>query len=175
MKKFGVQDMVFCALFAAVTAVLAQVSVPIGPVPITLGTLGIMLCGMALGVRNGGVAVGCYLLLGLVGVPVFAGFRGGVAVLAGPTGGYLVGYLPCALLCGLAAKRECAFPKRCLLGAGGAAVYYVLGTAFFMVSTGSTLWASLTACVLPFLPGDAAKIILSASLSPRLQKVMERR
>ena len=175
MKKFGVGDMVFCALFAAVTAVLSQISVPIGPVPLSLGTLGVMLCGMALGTRNGGIAVGCYILLGLAGVPVFAGFRGGVSVLAGPTGGYIVGYLPCALLCGLAAKGSASFRLRCLLGLAGAAVYYVLGTAFFMFSTGSTLWASLTACVLPFLPGDAAKILLSAWISPRLQKAMERR
>lgn len=175
MKNFGVRDMVACALFAAVTAVLSQVSVPIGPVPLSLGTLAVMLCGMVLGPRNGGIAVGCYILLGLAGVPVFAGFRGGAAVLAGPTGGYIVGYLPYAILCGLGAAGDASFVRRCLFALLGMILCYALGTAFFMASTGSALSAALTACVLPFLPGDAAKILLAAWAAPRLQKALKRR
>ncbi len=165
--------MVFCALFTAATVALSQVSVPIGPVPLSLGTLAVMLCGMALGARNGGIAVGCYILLGLAGAPVFAGFRGGAAVLAGPTGGYIVGYLPYAVLCGLGAKRGSSFLRRCLFALLGMILCYALGTAFFMVSTGSALPAALAACVLPFLPGDAAKILLAAWVTPRLQKALK--
>ena len=173
MKKVDTRSLVFCALFTALIAVLSQLQLPVGPVPISLATFGVMLCGLLLGWRLGALAVGAYILLGAAGVPVFAGFQGGAARLFGPTGGYIVGYLFYALLSGLNVPplRE-RFWGRCLLLFLGTAACYLPGTAWFMYSTGRGLGESLTLCVIPFLPGDAAKILLAAFLAPRLRKAM---
>ena len=176
MKKADTRRLVFCALFTALIAVFSQLQLPIGPVPVSLATLGVMLCGLLLGWRFGALAVGAYILLGAVGVPVFAGFRGGIGVIAGPTGGFLIGYMPLAAICGLgmlfAAKklwiRAVSLTALCI---AGTAVLYAIGTAWFCAVTGSTLTAAIAVCVLPFLPGDALKIaaciILTLSLKRR--------
>ena len=173
MKKTDTRRLVFCALFTALIAVLSQLQLPIGPVPISLATLGVMLCGLLLGWRFGALAVGAYILLGAVGVPVFAGFQGGAGRLAGPTGGYILGYLFYAMLAGLEFPRlQEQFWGRCVLLLLGTAVCYGLGTAWFMYTAGRTLSESLSLCVIPFLPGDAAKIALASFLTPRLRKAL---
>lgn len=174
MKKGDTRRLVFCALFTALIAVFSQLQLPVGPVPVSLATLGVMLCGLLLGWRCGVLAVGAYILLGAVGVPVFAGFQGGAGRLLGPTGGYIVGYLFYALLAGLNLPRlQERFWGRCVLLLLGTAVCYGLGTAWFVHISGRTLAESLSLCVVPFLPGDAAKIALAAFLTPRLRKVLK--
>ena len=174
MKKGDTRRLVFCALFTALIAVFSQLQLPVGPVPVSLATLGVMLCGLLLGWRYGALAVGAYILLGAVGVPVFAGFQGGAGRLLGPTGGYIVGYLFYALLAGLNFPRlQERFWGRCVLLLLGTAVCYGLGTAWFVKTSGRTLAESLSLCVLPFLPGDAAKIALAAFLTPRLRKALK--
>ncbi len=173
-KKADVRRLTSCAVFTAAIAILSQVQLPIGPVPVSLATLGVMLCGLLLGWRYGALAVGAYILLGAVGAPVFAGFQGGVGRLAGPTGGYIAGYLFYALLAGLNIPSfQERFLGRCALLILGTAICYGLGTAWFVYTSGRTLGESLALCVIPFLPGDAAKIILSSSLAPRLRKAMK--
>ena len=103
MKDKKIRMLVFTALFAALIVVFAQLQIPMpGLVPISLATFGVMMCGLVLGWRWGALAVAVYILLGAVGVPVFAGFKGGVSALLGPTGGYIIGSLPYAALAGLA-------------------------------------------------------------------------
>ncbi len=174
MKKADTRRLVFCALFAALIVILSQVQLPIGPVPVSLATLGVMLCGLMLGWRYGLLAVGAYILLGIVGVPVFAGFQGGAGRLVGPTGGYIVGYLFYALLAGLSIPPlQERFWGRCILLLLGTAVCYGLGTAWFVHMSGRTIAESLSLCVIPFLPGDAAKIVLASFVTPRLRKTMK--
>ena len=175
MKNMTVKNLVFCALMAALIVVFAQVQIPLpGLVPISLATFGVMMSGLLLGWHWGAVAVAVYILLGAVGVPVFAGFKGGLSALMGPTGGYIIGYLPYAVLAGLSypALQE-KYWGRCVLLALGTAACYILGTAWFIHVTGRTLAESLSLCVLPFLPGDAAKVFLSAFLAPRLRKAIK--
>lgn len=171
MRRFNVRQLIFCALFAALIAVFSQVSLAIGPVPISLATLAVMLCGLLLGERMGCLAVLCYLLLGLVGAPVFSGLRGGASALLGATGGYLIGYLPYAALAGLGGKKG-GLGRRFLFLLLGTAACYLLGTLWFMRQSGNSLAASLSLCVFPFLPGDAVKILLAAFLTPRLKKAL---
>jgi biotin transport system substrate-specific component len=174
MKKEDTRRLVFCALFTALIAIFSQLQLPVGPVPVSLATLGVMLCGLLLGWRYGALAVGAYILLGAVGVPVFAGFQGGAGRLLGPTGGYIVGYLFYALLAGLNLPRlQERFWGRCVLLLLGTAVCYGLGTVWFVHISGRTLAESLSLCVVPFLPGDAAKIALAAFLTPRLRKALK--
>jgi biotin transport system substrate-specific component len=145
----------------------------VGPVPITLATFAVYLAGASAGWKRGGLAVLVYILLGTAGMTVFSGFLGGVQKLFGVTGGFIMGYIPCALLTGLLTDRfprvRWAAPTGMVLGT---LVLYAM--AWFMVQTKNTLSATLLICVVPFLPGDAGKIILASLLAPRLRKLMDR-
>jgi biotin transport system substrate-specific component len=175
MKKTSTFQLTAWALFTALTAVLAQFSIPIGPVPISLATLAVYLAGGILGAAGGAASQAVYVLLGAVGVPVYAGFSGGAGVLAGPTGGYLVGYVVCAWIVGVLGSRfrRKTVPLVLAMILGTTALYF-LGTVWFLFVTKRGLWESLTLCVFPFLPGDAAKIVVSALLAPQLGKVFDR-
>ncbi|MBQ9859364.1 MAG: biotin transporter BioY [Clostridia bacterium] len=157
------------ALMAAVLCVLSPWAIPMGPVPITLATLGVYLAAGTLGPKGGPAAVGLYLALGAVGVPIFAGFSGGAGPLVGLTGGYLWGYLPCALLAGLLAERRGRFALPLAFLVGTAAMYTV-GTVWYMVQTHGTLGGALFTCVLPFLPADGVKIAVTSLLIPALRR-----
>ncbi len=175
MRKTHPARLAVCALFAALTAVLSQVAVPVGPVPINLATCSVLLAGALLGSKSGALSQAVYVLLGAAGVPVFAGFRGGVGALAGPTGGYIAGYVLAAWLCGFIAERCSDKTGFYLLAmSAGYAACMTAGTGWFMFQSGSGLAAAFTACVLPFLPGDAVKIALSATLARRLRPVIRR-
>lgn len=171
MKNQTTLNMVFCGLFAAITAAASQVSVPIGPVPINLATLSVFIAGSVLGAKYGALSQTVFVLLGVFGLPVFAGFRGGAQAVAGPTGGYIVGYIAAAWLVGFLSER---FGEKSVQLAGcfvvGLALCYTLGTAWFMFVTKTGLWAALGLCVVPFLVGDAAKIAVAAVVAPQLRK-----
>lgn len=173
------KDMTIIAVMAALICVAGPLSVSIGPIPLSLASFAVYLAGAVLGAKRGPLAVALYLLIGLVGVPVFSGFSGGLQKLAGVTGGYLIGYLPCAWLTGLAVKpgqRE-AGDRKWLLPAFmvlGTTALYLIGTAWFMLQTKNGLAASLGMCVLPFLPGDAIKIIAASLLAWPIRKALYR-
>ena len=166
------RQLTLTALAAALLCVLAPLSIPIGPVPLSLATLVVLLMPYLLDTGKSLIAVALYLGLGAAGLPVFSGWTGGVAKLAGPTGGYLVGYLLLALAGGLTLRLT---KGRFWLTAAGFAVgtllLYVVGTAWLMIETGLSLPAALTAGMLPFLPGDAVKIAFAAKFGPLLANV----
>ena len=157
------RDITIVAVMAALLCVAGPLTVSVGPIPLSLATFVVYLAGAVLGAKRGTLAVAIYLLLGLVGLPVFSGFTGGFQKLIGVTGGYLVGYLPCALITGLAVRPDSPEigPRWRLPAfmAMGTVVLYAIGTAWFMFQTKNSLAASLGMCVVPFLPGDAAKIV----------------
>lgn len=163
--------MVRCALFAALLAVCSQIIIPLPMISISLALFAVHLAGAVLGPRWGTAAVLVYVLLGVCGAPVFQGFRAGPAVLFDKTGGYILGYVLDAWIAGLWARRVGqSLPLLCAGMALGTAVCYAFGTAWFMVLTGTGLWASLSYCVIPFLPGDAVKIGLAAALTRALAR-----
>ena len=170
-KKLTTYQMAVTALMAAALCVLGPLSVPIGAIPISLSNFVICLTVWLLGPKFGTLSVAVYLLIGLVGVPVFSGYGAGIAKLAGPTGGYLVGYLLLAFIGGLFIEKSKGQPV--ISGVGlvlGDAACYVLGTIWFMILTGADLVSALGWCVLPYLPGDAVKIVLAAVLTMQLDK-----
>lgn len=168
------RNLVLAALLTALTAVCSQIQIPLPMVPINLALFAVHLAGALLGAKWGALSMTAYALLGVVGAPVFAGFSSGPVVLFGKTGGYILGYILCALLVGLLSRRI-GYTARGLVIAmvAGVAACYVFGTIWFMVITGMSLQLSLTYCVLPFLPGDAVKIALATFLALRLRKPLQ--
>lgn len=169
------KKMILYGFFAALTAVCSMISIPLpfSPVPINLATLSVFLAGGLLGAKGGAVSQGVYVLLGAIGLPVFHSFTGGLSIITGPTGGYLVGYIVAAFLIGLLAKAKS--PSALLLGLPfvvGLLACYVLGTAWFMFVTDTGFVSALLLCVVPFLPGDALKILVAIPLVLRLQPRM---
>lgn len=162
---FRVQDMAIIALNAALLCVLAPLSIPAGPIPFSLATLAVYLCVAVTGMRRGTFSVLLYILIGAVGVPVFSGFEGGIQKLTGLTGGYLAGYVLCALAAGFLIDRFprtwWIYPTALVLGT---ILLYLLGTAWYQIVGKGPLWAALTACVFPFIPFDLVKVALASAV-----------
>lgn len=172
--RSSLRSWLLCALLAALMVICSQLVIPLPMVPLSLSLLAVLLAGALLGPRLGAAAMAVYALLGLVGVPVFASFGAGPGVLFGKTGGYILGYIPAAFLTGLLMRKGGGYWPTCLAMTAGTLGCYAFGTAWFMAVTGLGLWASLGYCVLPFLPGDAAKILTAAWLAQRLRPQVER-
>lgn len=163
------------AAAAAALCVLSPWAVPFGPIPLSLCTLFLYLAGWVLGPKRAVAATAVYVLVGAAGLPVFSGFMGGLGHLAGPTGGYIVGYLSLTAVCALFVRE---FPaRRWMYLAGmvlGTAVLYTMGTVWFCFQTGTGPVQALVVCVLPFLPGDLVKMLAALLLGPALRDRLER-
>ncbi len=162
------------ALCAALLAPCAWLSVPIQP-PFTMQTFGVFLTLLLLGAKDGTIAIGLYILLGALGVPVFSGFNGGMGALMGPTGGYIVGFLLICLIFGLLCGKGAVLWLKALALLLGLAVCYAFGTLWFVKVYGdmkgpiSTL-SALSMCVFPFIVPDLAKLALALWAGKRLEK-----
>lgn len=155
-------------------AALAQVRIPLQPVPITGQTLAVLLVGMALGSRRGPLAVLVYLGMSAAGLPFFTGAQSGLAYMAGPTGGYLLGFLPAAWLVGWLAERgwDRSLPLTLAAMALGNLVIYLFGISWLQTLVGGWQQA-LTLGLYPFLIGDTIKALLAALLLPAAWKLVK--
>lgn len=170
-QKIKTKQMVLIALMTAVTCVLGPLSIPLpfSPVPISLTNFAIFLAIFVLGMKNGTISFIIYLLLGAVGVPVFSSFRGGLQVLAGPTGGYLIGFIFLALIMGFALDHFDRELVPTIIGMIiGMVVCYAFGTVWLAKLLSLSFKEGLMMGVIPYLPGDAAKIIIAAIVGPKL-------
>ena len=181
MKKTAIYELAAAAVMAALLCVIAPLSIPIGPVPISLATLVLYLSVYVLRLRSALAACAVYLLLGAFGLPVFAGFSGGFGDLAGPTGGFLIGYLFLVLIAGLfvmgSSKFEKPVAKTAFQTAGmilGTVALYAFGTIWFMIQAKAALPYALTVCVVPFLPGDFAKIVVALTAGKLIRRSLLR-
>lgn len=174
-KTVTTVSMVLMALFAAITCVLAPLSIPIGPVPISLTNLVIYVSVYILGWKQGTISYIVYLLLGMVGLPVFSSYEGGIGKLAGPTGGYLIGFILMAVVCGIFVEK---FDGKVVFGIVGmilgTIIAYAFGTAWFCFSTGTGVVAALGLCVFPFIIGDLIKIIIASLVGPVIRKQIKK-
>ncbi len=181
-QRSTISYMLLAALLAAVCAVCSWISIPLPftPVPINLGTLAVFLAGGILGWKYGSISVLVFVLLGAAGLPVFHGFTGGMGIITGPTGGYIVGYIVAAFLTGImidtyfrshrtGENKAVTYTVLALAMALGLFACYVMGTAWFMHISGTGLKASLLMCVVPFLIGDAIKIVAASILVRKLR------
>ena len=170
-KKLTTYQLTLTAVMAAVICVLGPISmaIPISPVPISLASMAVYLAVTVLGMKLGTLSCLIYLLLGLVGLPVFSGGSAGAAKLFGPTGGYLVGYLFLALIAGAFVGRYTENKWKSIAFAAlgmvlGTMVLYALGTAWLAYSAGMDFQAALWAGVIPFIPGDLVKMVIAVLL-----------
>lgn len=174
--KIKTRDMILVALFAALTAVGALISIPIGEVPITLQILFTALSGVMLGAKLGALSQVIYIAIGLIGAPVFAGGKGGVSVIFGPTFGYLIGFVIGAYVIGKIAEgsNRPSFKRLLFASLMGLVVIYAIGFPYlYLILTKVnnfhvTFYGVLKTGVLVFIPGDLAKCILTAFLGVRI-------
>lgn len=159
------------ALMAAVLCILGPVSIPIGPIPISLQNMIIFLSLYVLGTKRGLAAYLIYFLLGTVGLPVFSGFSGGFQKVVGPTGGFLVGFFPMALIAGFFIDKWWEKPAVCAAGMYlSKLASATLGTLWYAFSAGVSIGTAVAATVVPFLVVDLIKIITVAAVGPALRR-----
>jgi len=172
------KDMTLCAFFAAITAICSLISVPIGisAVPFSLGIIGVMLSGSLLKPLPALISQLIYLLLGIIGLPVFSQFQAGFSVIAGHTGGYLAAYPVMALVIALLLKSKKSrkyitvfFPMLVSL-----IICYLIGCVWLAFSTGITFQAALISGAVPFIIPDIIKTVLAALLSVAVYKALRK-
>lgn len=189
MKKNTVKDLCMIAVFAAIISIVGQFSIPLpGGVPMTLQTLIIALAGAVLGSKKGFWSTVIYILIGAIGVPVFAGWTGGIGAIMGMTGGFLVSFPLIALFTGLgdeigvrlyasksARSRKVISCVSLLIGVlVGYVLNYAVGSVWFMAVAQANLMTALTACVIPFIPTSILKAVLVLILGPVLKHSLEK-
>lgn len=185
-ETLSIRDICVTAIFTAFTAVCAQISIPLpfSPIPISCGMVGIYTAATLLSPRCAILSQVCYLLLGAVGAPVFAGFQGGLGRLLGPTGGFLIAYpvLAAIISITLNGKRALASEptKRRVFARGAVSIclshllLYLCGTVWLCIITGNTFIAGLALAVLPYIPLDVVKIIFCVvAIIPLRGRVMK--
>ena len=176
MKKtpLTVKDMAYSGICAALLSISAWISIPMPQVSFTMQSFAVFFSLGLLGGRRGVISIFIYLVMGAVGLPVFSGFRGGLGVLLGVTGGYIWGFLLAGLVYWLlTALLGSGF--RAGLGATGLgmAVCYTCGTVWYLHVYGGSFWSVFSVCVLPYLIPDGIKIALAISLAGRLKRIVK--
>ncbi len=173
----NIKKIVLIAILAAIICVFAPFSVPAGPIPISLSTFAIYIVSCSVSPKYSVPAVAVYILIGAVGLPVFSSFTGGLQCIAGYTGGYIIGYIPCAFFIGFMTEKlrgkKIIFPISMLIGT---AVCYLFGTMWYMYRAETGFAEAAAVCVLPFFIGDIIKItaasLIGITLNQRLKKFL---
>ncbi len=171
-----VMDIVLVSAGAALTAIAAQVTIPLWPVPITGQTLAVLLVGSSLGALRGTLSMLLYAVLGIVGLPVFSGADSGISIILGPTGGYIIGFVFAAAFTGWIAQRSWDRKiLRSILGfLGGTVVTFAIGLPWLAFSLGLTLEQTLVAGLFPFIIGGIVKMAMAASIMTLAWSFLER-
>lgn len=161
--KLSTKELVLCSLFAAIVSILAQISIPLPftTVPLTMLIFAVAITGLILGPKLGTIAILIYLLLGGIGIPVFAQFSAGIGVLFGPTGGYLLGLPLMVYIIGFTKEKSNSTILIFLSLLVGLLSVYITGTLMFAAITGNTIFQSILYCVAPFILVDLIKLVLA--------------
>lgn len=172
-EKLKTLDIVYIGLFAALIAVCAQIAIP-ATIAFTLQTFAICLTCALLGWKRSILSVITYIFIGMIGLPVFTGFKSGIAAITGPTGGYIVGFLLTCVITGcLCEKFGYKLWQLILFMLLGLIACYIFGTLWFMIAYHVTLMAAISTCVIPFLIPEAIKIVLAATLTKTLKRFIK--
>ena len=173
-NKISTKQLTLIGVMTAVTCILGPLSLQIGIVPISFTNLAIYFSVYLLGGKRGTLSYLVYLFIGLVGLPVFSGFTGGFPKVFGPTGGYLIGFIFMAFISGIFIDKFSSKIYMCFLGMIiGTIVTYLFGTAWLAFQANLTFNAALSLGVLPFIPGDIAKMVIAALIAPQIKKRLQ--
>lgn len=165
------RDLVVCSLFAAMTAVLSQISIPLpNGIPLTLQLLAVFLCGVILGAKKGFISTLVYVALGAIGLPVFAGFTGGFQYIVGYSGGFIISFPLVAFIIGFVSEKTDNMVLILLSTILGLIVSYTIGTLVFSLVTNTSISASLAACVIPFIFTDLLKCFIATVIGLKLKE-----
>lgn len=165
------RDLVVCSLFAAMTAVLSQISIPLpNGIPLTLQLLTVFLCGVILGAKKGFISTLVYVALGAIGLPVFAGFTGGFQYIVGYSGGFIISFPLVAFIIGFVSEKTDNMVLILLSTILGLIVSYTIGTLVFSLVTNTSISASLAACVIPFIFTDLLKCFIATVIGLKLKE-----
>ena len=174
-KKNSIYNIAFMGLMTAVMCILGPLSLPIGPVPISLTNLVLYFTVFVIGTKAGLGSYCLYLLLGAIGLPVFSGYAGGLGKLTGPTGGYLIGFITMILIGGIIMeKTNRNIVATCIAWVVGTAAAYLFGTIWFVYLMHCSVMYALTICVFPFIIGDIVKIIVGTILGKEVRKALSK-
>lgn len=178
--KLSTRDLILAGLFAALTAVSSYISIPIGPVPITLQSLMVILSGIILGSKVGALSQITYVLLGLIGLPIFSGGSGGFDSIFHPTFGFLLSFILVAYIVGKITEKHKSYSNLIIAVTLGSLLMYIIGVPYFYFIFTSYMGKSITfygalkmACI-PFIPGDAVKAVISVALGKQLIRRLSR-
>ncbi len=155
------KKLVYSALFASLIVIMALVSIPTQPIPLNMALFAVLLAGGILGKKYGTLSVVVYILLGVAGIPVFAGFRGGLSALIGPTGGFIAGYIIVAFITGIVYEKTIKIKYTLPAMILSVILCYVMGTIWYCFVMNSSFLTAISVCVLPFIAGDVLKIMLA--------------
>lgn len=169
--KLTTKEMVLTAMFAAIFCILGPISVPIGPIPVSLTNFVIYISVYMLTARNATISYLLYLLIGAAGLPVFSGYAGGIGKLVGVTGGYLAGFIFTTIISGIVVNKFYKNKLISILGMiAGLIVTYAFGTAWYAFLNGDkSVYEILKLCVIPFILVDLIKVIIASIIGPILK------
>ncbi len=168
--KLTTKELVICSIFASLTAILTQISIPLPAIPLTMQVFAIALSGLILGKRLGFISIIIYVLLGAIGLPVFAQFSGGIGVILGPTGGFIIAFPIMAFIIGYFSEK---YKSTMGIAVGmllSLVVSYIIGTLYFCMVAKSDFITGLTLCVLPFVVADIIKLSLATIVGRSVSK-----
>lgn len=171
------KDMIYISICASITVIVSQITIvlPLTPVPMNLGVVGGYIAGMLLGPKKGALSQLIYLLLGAIGLPVFAHFSGGVSILVGPTGGFLFGYIAIAYIVGGLTNKKSTLTRTVIALTLGLLACYLMGLVWIMIVLNIGLIQAFVMSILPFIAADIIKILIVAPILQRLNKQLDLR
>jgi len=169
-SKISTRDLCMIGLWTAVIVIMAQITIPMPMgVPMTMQTFAITLAAIVLGSKKGAIATGIYVLLGAIGIPVFAGLTGGFSYIVGPTGGFIISFPIMAFIIGLGVEKKKNKALFIILIIVGTIVNYIVGVMMFCGITGNDVMMGITACVLPFIPTAIIKAVVATIMGLQIR------
>lgn len=172
-----IKNMILSSIFAAVMCIFSVITIPVGTIPISMGIFALVLTSCVLNPKQAVSAIAVYVLLGMIGLPVFSGFRSGISVITGPTGGYILAYIPSAMLISCLASRYAksvrAVIKLSAVSFLGVLLCYAAGTVQYMLVTHVGAVEALLICVAPFAVFDLIKCIAGAYLAYKIRRILK--
>lgn len=173
--KLNTRDMVICALFASLTAALSQIAIPIPftTVPLTMQVFAVALTGVVLGHKKAIISILIYMLMGIVGIPVFAHFNGGLHVIVGYTGGFILAFPLMVTVIGYVSEKSKKYIYIFMSMIVALIIAYLLGCIQYSFLAGVGFKEAFVLCVLPFIPVDLIKVVLATTVGINIKKKLK--